>query len=405
MSSELLATSPHPEAQARQGSRLALQILTLEVVSAACIVVLGDFSLAALLLAVCLVALGCTLALMTDRRWQQLEGEMQANAAAYESERAEHRANHLAGLDQLCSGVLAIWTGQVEMARQQTEDSVSALARRFAEINQRIGRTMAVASHGESGIGLVELLAENEVELNSIITTLRSAMATKGSMLHEVASLSQLTEGLKRMAQDVGDIAKQTNLLALNAAIEAARAGEVGRGFAVVADEVRKLSNLSGATGKKIGETVATVNKAITATLQISQQYAQQDEELLVNSEQVIKHVVGRVQVAAGGLATSSDVLRRETRSISEEISEVLVALQFQDRVHQILGHVSTDMGKLKARIDQQDQQRAAGGVQTVFDSVAWLDELSRTYTVSEQHVVHGGGAPGKASESEITFF
>jgi methyl-accepting chemotaxis protein len=317
----------------------------------------------------------------------------------------DRKSHCIGGLDQLCSGVLPVWSGQIEMSRTHTEDSITALANRFADINERIRTTMA-SSQGEAGNGLVDLLHENETELGGIIAALRSALSMKESMLGEVTSLSQFTEALKLMATQVGDIAKQTNLLALNAAIEAARAGDVGRGFAVVADEVRNLSNLSGATGKKISETVETVNKAIATTLEISKQYAKQDEEMILNSENVIEHVVGRVHKAVVGISDTSNMLRQETQTIGEEISEVLVALQFQDRVSQVLNHVCNDMSKLKSRIDNQGQQLADGSMPGAIDATAWLGELSSTYTVPEQHVVHNGGVARTATaSSEITFF
>lgn len=384
---------------------IAVPPIALAVVGAACIVIVGGFAPLSLSLSALTVVLGVGMGWWVVSRWQRvLHGMRLAAQDELERERRTHQSDHLVGLDHLCGGVLPVWSGQIEMARSHTEDSVTALTNRFAEINQRIGTTIA-ASQGQGGDNLIDLLRQNEVELNSIISTLRSALTVKESMLSEVASLSQFTDGLKRMAQDVADIAKQTNLLALNAAIEAARAGEVGRGFAVVADEVRKLSDLSGGTGKKIGETVETVNKAITATLEISQQYAQQDAAMVVNSEQVIEHVVGRVQKAVADLSDSSDLLRQETRSIGEEIAEVLVALQFQDRVSQMLGHVRNDMDKLKERIADQEQHRADGVVAEAVDAATWLEELSHTYTVPEQHVVHGGGTARGAATSEITFF
>ena len=221
------------------------------------------------------------------------------------------------------------------------------------------------------------------------------------SAAERVFVLANAGKNIGKLVQEIREIADQTNLLALNAAIEAARAGEVGRGFAVVADEVRKLSDLSGGTGKKIGETVETVNKAIASTLEISRQYAAQDAETVTKSELVIEHVVSRVQNAVDSLKESSNVLRQETSMIGEEIAEVLVALQFQDRISQVLGHVSSDMGKLKDRIVDHEAHAS-----TLIDAAAWLEELSHTYTVPEQHEVHSGGkARAAAVESEITFF
>lgn len=385
---------------------IAAPAIVLALVGATAILIAGGLTIMALVLVALLVVLGGGLLLMTlvhsQKAWCRVQAAGEKGVA---DAQFRHQTDHLAGLDQLCSGVLPIWSGQIEMARGHTEESVTALANRFAGINQRIIDTMA-ASQGESGASLIALLRGNEAELNSIVATLRSALATKDSMLSEIATLAQFTEQLKGMAQNVGDIAKQTNLLALNAAIEAARAGEVGRGFAVVADEVRKLSDLSGGTGKKISDTVETVNQAIAATLKISQQYAAQDEAMVAQSGGIIQQVVGRTRAAALELANSSDALRSETQSIGEEIAEVLVALQFQDRVSQILGHVGQDMGKLKERIVEHEGARGRGDTSAGLDASAWLTELSHTYTVPEQHVVHRGGAPvAAAAASEITFF
>nr|WP_282959149.1 methyl-accepting chemotaxis protein [Azoarcus sp. L1K30] len=384
----------------------AAPAVVVAVLGALAVLLVGGASSLALILAALVIVFGAALGFLAQYRIRRSLREIEAAAShARESQRLEQQASCLGGLDQLCSGVLPVWSGQIDMARSHTEESITALTDRFAGISQRIVDTMA-SSQGESGDGLVALLRENEIELNSIIVTLRAALATKDSMLSEIATLSQFTEKLKGMAQNVGDIAKQTNLLALNAAIEAARAGEVGRGFAVVADEVRKLSDLSGATGKKISETVETVNQAIAATLQISQEYAAQDVAMVTESEAIIQHVVDRTQEAALGLARSSDVLRSETRSIGDEIAEVLVALQFQDRVSQILGHVSRDMSKLKDRIVEHEGASSRGDASSRLDASSWLEELSRTYTVPEQHVVHGGGKPAvSAAADDITFF
>jgi methyl-accepting chemotaxis protein len=369
------------------------------------VLVASDLSHAAMALAAFVAALGGAVAWLIAARWQAIL-RLERAAAQRDIERAycERKPHCVAGLERLCGRVLPVWSGQIDMARAHTEDSITALANRFASIDQRIGTTLA-SSRGEASEGLIATLRENGAELDSIIATLRSALAMKEAMLAEITSLSQFTEALKRMARDVGDIAAQTNLLALNAAIEAARAGDVGRGFAVVADEVRKLSNQSAATGKKISETVETVNRAIDNTLNISRDFALQDKEMVVGAEKVIERVVGHVHTAVVELAASSDVLRRETRTIGEEMAEVLVALQFQDRISQVLNHVSNDMGKLKDRLADQERQVAAGGKPAAIDAVTWLDELSHTYTVPEQHLVHGGGEAPATAVADITFF
>lgn len=321
------------------------------------------------------------------------------------------RAQSITGLEPLCVGVLPVWSNQIEMARSQTEQGINDLASRFANLSQHLQSAVAASHSSASGDGVtkgvVALLNHSQTELNAITASLRSSLQEKEEMLQEVQSLSHFTEALQQMAKDVGAIAQQTNLLAINAAIEAARAGEVGRGFAVVASEVRMLSKQSGETGKKIADTVETVNKAIANTLHVSRQYAEQDNQMVAHSERVIETVLGEFGNTANDLSHSADLLRQESQRMQSEISDVLVALQFQDRVSQILGHVRDDQSKLSQTLEQGARAIAEGVVPQPIDPDAWLDALAKTYTTQEQYVTHGGRAITQApnSSNDITFF
>jgi len=323
------------------------------------------------------------------------------------------RARCVDGLDQLCRGVLPIWSGQVEIARSQTESAINDLAMRFGNLSQRLETAVSSSQNtggtaANGGQDVVALLKNSETDLNSIISSLRSALKEKESLLHEVHALARFTKELQEMAQNVGNIAHQTNLLAINAAIEAARAGEVGRSFAVVASEVRKLSQLSAETGKKMTATVATVSDAILKTLQISSLYAQQDEAMTANSEQIIEKVLDQFQSTATGLSDSAEVMRTESQLIQGEISDVLVALQFQDRISQVLSHVRSDLDKLSQTLDESEQQLAEGVRPEPLDTPAWLNALTNTYTMAEQHSVHGDdllALQAPDNTTEITFF
>lgn len=312
------------------------------------------------------------------------------------------------GLDRLCEGVLPIWARQIDLVRVQMDDAVTALSARFSNIAEKLDAALVASEHaggGEGGgDGVVAMLAATRDELDRVTASLREALHNKQFLLDEVAKLNAFTDEMSAMAAEVGSIAAKTNLLALNAAIEAARAGEAGSGFAVVADAVRKLSDQSAATGKRIAEKVLAVNAGIASTLAAAEQSAQLDAETIVNAERTVAGIIGAFGRAAEGLARSTEIMRAESHTIRDQVQDVLVSLQFQDRVNQILSHVEADLRKLEAEVSRRNAD-ASDAKFLKFDVAGWLAELARTYTTDEQRTTHGGHGRGQAAQPEITFF
>ncbi|HEX7762812.1 MAG TPA: methyl-accepting chemotaxis protein, partial [Cellvibrio sp.] len=316
----------------------------------------------------------------------------------------------LQNYQQLIREVLPLWQRQTELARHQLESSITELVGRFSDIHQRLQAAVASSSStassmsGEKGLGGVIHFANTE--LNDITQTLRQAISQRDELLGEISGLSKITVELSGMSAHVAGIASQTNLLALNAAIEAARAGEYGRGFAVVADEVRTLSTRSGETGARIGRRIEQVNSVLQTTLERTTEYAAEDNSRLNKSEASITQVLEQFQRSSESIMQSAQTLEHESSAVQASVEEVLVNLQFQDRVSQILGHVTDDMEKLVGAISEQETRIRHGETVVPIDINDWLRAVQKTYTTLEQVDVHRGGDHSKSpSNSEITFF
>jgi methyl-accepting chemotaxis protein len=302
----------------------------------------------------------------------------------------------------LIGEVVPLWQKHVSLARTQMQEAVDVLVRRFASLTQRLsGKANADGTDSESFA--LHTIEEAESGIGRIIDTLNQTQGFRTTLIAEINSVASYTETLTKMADEVASIATQTNLLALNAAIEAARAGETGRGFAVVADEVRKLSTQSGETGKRIRTTVKTVSDAIAHALNLSEEFARKETLAISESQSSASRIVASFDQAAQTLQTSLTNLQSERREVENDINDMLVNLQFQDRVHQILEHVINDMN----RLSDAAQRYNADATHPVPDSAAWLARLAQSYTMLDQRTVHGGTATNapESATGAITFF
>ncbi len=91
---------------------------------------------------------------------------------------------------------------------------------------------------------------------------------------------------------------------------------------------------------------------------------------------------------------------------LAGDIAEVLVSLQFQDRVSQVLTHVADDMGRLGSRLDCAMGELKAGVEPEALNTSTWMAEMSRAYSTPEQHSLHRGEGGSNAPDSAgITFF
>ncbi|WP_099269314.1 methyl-accepting chemotaxis protein [Pseudomonas sp. ICMP 561] len=328
-----------------------------------------------------------------------LQQQQTANSASLKSS---------AQINEVLLGAMPIWAKQVESSREQTETAIVTLTGRFTGISSRLQETVHASQHaagdlgGQSGDGALQVLAQSDSDLVQVIDSLKATQTSRDETLAQVRNLTAYTGELRTMAADVAAIAAQTNLLALNAAIEAARAGEAGRGFAVVADAVRSLSSKSSETGQQMSAKVDIINSAINQLVQAASSGADQDSNSVANSENTIQRVLERFKSVTERLAESAEMLQQESFGIRDEMTEVLVSLQFQDRVSQILVHVRDNIDDLHAHLQQATQ---APDQAVAIDARSWLARMEATYATDEQRNTHHGSSAGQQNSQEITFF
>ncbi len=279
-------------------------------------------------------------------------------------------------LAALLQDILPAWQHQVDAVKTQTEGAVVQLTTSFGSVLQQfnlagIGGGVGPDADASATIGLLVLC---ERELQPVVLSLANVIEGKDALLANIRNLAKETLDLQEMAADVRSIAAQTNLLALNAAIEAARAGESGRGFSVVAAEVRKLSSRSAETGKRMGERVDHISAVMQSTLTTAQEATTHDKHAVTLSGELVEHVLSHVRK----LGASADSMHHHGMVVRREVEKLMMAMQFQDRVSQMLCGVNNDMTRMQQTLDPMETD-------SLPTSDEWLEALNQASTMDDQ--------------------
>ncbi|MBP6450767.1 MAG: chemotaxis protein, partial [Aeromonas sp.] len=121
-----------------------------------------------------------------------------------------------------------------------------------------------------------------------------------------------------------------------------------------------------------------------------------------------IEQVLERFRMATTSLSESAALLQSESAGIHREISDVIVSLQFQDRVSQILNHVRQNMDSLYDHlVSSRNRPHQSGPLQ--IDADSWLAEMELSYATDEQRNIHHGRRQATvvnaSSNADVTFF
>jgi len=300
-------------------------------------------------------------------------------------------------LSRLYSSAAPIWAEQIGNSIEQSTTAINALSKRFIGISTELQNTIQMAGVGE-GNDTVDYNSRESIhktgehiqdELNNLTTSLKGIVDYKDQSVQKIQELNNYTSELTKMAESVQLVADQTNLLALNAAIESARAGEAGRGFAVVADEVRQLASQSGQTGEDMKKKVDIISTGVASVLQEARESAIKEQELINSSDKIIKDVISQHKFTTYSLSEADNLMVNVSKHVRDEISGIIVEMQFQDRVSQILQHISENLTALKQQLTDgaMDYQNLSDPQANTVD--LFLSELASSYTTREELDIH----------------
>lgn len=207
----------------------------------------------------------------------------------------------LAGSENLAQAAQSLAEGATEQA-----GAVEELLATFSDITSGVEKT--VQHVGEAG-SMSRQYAEDA----------KKSSEEMKDMMAVMAHMSETSQKIGSIIDEIEEIASQTNLLSLNASIEAARAGEAGKGFAVVASQIGKLADESAQSAVNTRNMIMTVINEVESGTNTAQRTAETLEEVVQGVGQIAD-----VTEEAEELAKTQAEAMRQAEAALNQISEVV---------------------------------------------------------------------------------
>jgi methyl-accepting chemotaxis protein len=234
-----------------------------------------------------------------------------------------------------------------------------------AKESHRFSDGIAVATDA-----VVEAISKAQQETRTSVDNMESTYTYTQNMqtgmqavTSEVHAISESSEQMLGMIDNIKTIADQTNLLALNAAIEAARAGESGRGFAVVADEVRNLASQTQNTAVDISGMLDSNHQQINSLVMrfdaLSSDSVNMQEYIKTTKMAIdsLEKEFGEIARASDNISNSSQLQIAKSNDVQDIGQELTVlctdTVSHLDSINEVMKQLSLQSSALKQQINK----------------------------------------------------
>ncbi|WP_061286677.1 hypothetical protein [Herbaspirillum chlorophenolicum] len=281
-------------------------------------------------------------------------------------------------LPDLLARVLPVWQGNVQLARTQTQGAIDNLTARFVGIHERLGDALNLSQGGKNA-DVLKVIQNAAEQLGGIATALESVLASRQALISKLDILAAANDDIRHLAQENEQLAGRTGVTDLLSSEQS----------------WQELAERSAENSRQIAARAKGVRQQILGAVGMAGELSAGAGGIIENSRVVIDQVVADFRQSAMKLSATVEQLEGENREVDQEVCDILVNLQFQDRISQILDHVQRDIARLKG----------AAGEADLPSPEQWLSDLEKTYTTPEQRLVHTGQQVPNTLQPQVDFF
>lgn len=256
------------------------------------------------------------------------------------------------GAIESANAILAETSRDVEQETAQLSELFNRLSDHSQDqvehLGDLVGQFNAIEHDGKS-YQLTDLTGLFETALDQVTQRVTILSKQGISLIYSLDAIIEQMQDLDACVTEIEGINRQGRLLSLNAQIESGRAGAAGAGFQVVATEMHNMSTRIDSLSERMRENIDTVRKQVEQVIEsIRTEYSQlsdvgsMDMSVQAGAKEqlalLLEQLLQRDERMTGVLDRSAEM----SSQIRDEVREVVISMQFQDRMTQRTGAVLT---------------------------------------------------------------
>jgi len=294
---------------------------------------------------------------------------------------------------------------QIRETVQEVETSVVEVCNGFQGMATRARESVSAAAHlvgsGQES-GVETLLASARHTLAELGRQAESSHQISSQVIERMKTMEATAGTIVRALAEIDRIAFGSKLVALNAKVEAAHFGDQGAAFGVVADEIASHARSSEEITERLSGEMQQLRETVVKTSSELEEMARMSVGTLEASRSELEHALGELTRTHGEMESTLASSMQQGQQLADEISRSIVALQFQDRIAQRLGHVADELAEMRKTVhlplEYLTRETPVLG-ESRRKEVG--ERLASRYTMQAERAVNHDQQPGPANEIE----
>jgi len=243
---------------------------------------------------------------------------------------------------------------QIRETVQEVETSVVEVCSGFEGMATRARQSVEGAAHlvgSGQGSGIETLLASARHTLGELGLQAERGHKISAQVIERMQTMEASAAVIVRALAEIDRIAFGSKLVALNAKVEAAHFGDQGAAFGVVADEISSHARRSEEITERLVGEMQQLRATVSETSSELEEMTRMSVGTLEASRTELEHALGELTRTHTEMESTLASSVQQAGQLADEIARSIVALQFQDRVAQRLGHVADELGEMRKTV------------------------------------------------------